>query len=372
MNELALRQQQTIDRIALVGSMLAFLGAALFLALDPIQTVARRSPGARATIDLSRVTAPAATATGRSPLVRLDLPSPTWTVVTDGTRAAYSRTGTDDRPAIIVRSLHGSAWSVAYEAAEGGYLGQLSLAKGILAFEEIALPGTAALPSRIAVRALDLQTGELSTIDTYSPAIPGSASPVTDGTRVLWIRQTEACGAGCQELRERDLATGRERTAFATTAQLGGIALWADTVAFSAVADRNAMSYRLDLASGAVALILDFGFSYVQSVGPDGIVLTGGIGTDAPAASWLVAADGTRTRLASDCFNIAMTARVLAMRCASQLEIRDRVTGTSLYRYAGDAGALAVYDTGVVWGEGAELVLYELPALDAPELPRPD
>lgn len=372
MNEIALRQQQTIDRIALAGSMLAFLAAAAFLTLDPVQTVARRTPGASRPSDLAPLAAPAATGSASSALVRLELPSPTWTVVTDGTWAAYSRMAKGELPEIVVRSLHSAAWSVAYTASEGGYLGQLSLADGVLLFEEIALPGAEALPSRIAVRALDVETGELATLDSYTPTVPGSASPITDGTRALWIRQTDACGGGCQELRVRDLASGSERSAFVTTAQVTGVAVWGDTLAFSAVADRNAASYRLDLATSVLTRIDGFAFSYVQSIGPDGVVLTGGLGLDAPAASWLVAADGTRTRLASDCFNVTMTSRVLAMRCASQIEIRDRVTGTSLYRYAGDAGALAVYDGGVVWGEGAELVLYALPPLESPELPRPE
>src|SRR5207237_681254 len=82
-----------------------------------------------------------------------------------------------------------------------------------------------------------------------------------------------------------------------------------------------------------------FAYSYMQSIGPSGVVVTGATTADAPAASWLVNTDGTRTRLASDCFNVTVSARVLAMRCASQLEIRDLATASSLYRFAVPAGA---------------------------------
>ncbi len=361
MSQIALQQQRTVDRIALAGSLVALLAASAFIALDPVQTVARRAPTV-ATAPAVRVAA----ASERSPLVRLALPTATWTVVTDGSWAAYARLSKGEPAEIVVRSLRGEDWRVAYRAAPDAYLGQLSLAKGVLTFEEIGVPGSDALPSRISVGALDVASAERTAVDAYAPLVPASAAPITDGSRVLWVHQT----AQGQEIREHVLATGASRVVYAGPAQLAGLSLWRDTLAFTVLAQGDTASYTLDLASGALSRIDGFAFSYVQSIGPSGVVVTASPSAQAAAASWLVGAEGTRTRLASDCFNITMTERVLAMRCASQIEVRDLATSSSLYRLAGLAGSLAVSDRTVVWGEGDTLVVYELPTLESRPLPQ--
>lgn len=366
MNELALQQQRTVDRIALTGSLIAVLAAAAFIAFDPVQTVARRAAPA-APIAAAPATA-AARAETPSPLVRLSLPSATWSVVSDGTWAAYARLPDGQQAELVVRSLTSDAWRVAYRAAPGSYLGQLSLEDGVLAFEEIALPGKDALPDRISVNAVTVDTGEVRLVDSFAPVASIASSPVTDGSTVLWVRPS----ARGHEVRELDLASGTSRTVYRSDAEISGLALASDRVAFTTVGIGSTHSFVMDRATGEVTPVDGFTFSYVQSLAPDGVIVTASEGGDAAAASWLVRRDGTRTRLASDCFNVAMTARITAMRCATQIEIRDRATGSALYRFAGDAGALAVFDTGVVWGEGDALMLFRAPTLAPPATVRPE
>src|SRR5207248_315710 len=120
MNELALQQQRTVDRVALIGSTLAILAAAAFVTLDPVQNVARRpsSPAAH-------VTPAPATAADHSPLVELALPSPAWTIVTDGTWAACARLEAGQPAEVVARALHRDASHVVYRAGASSYLGQL-------------------------------------------------------------------------------------------------------------------------------------------------------------------------------------------------------------------------------------------------------
>jgi hypothetical protein len=365
MNELALQQQRTVDRIALIGSALAILAATAFVALDPVQTVARRGSSAATGSSLPTV-APAAP--DRSPLAQLALPSPAWTIVSDGTWAAYARLDEGQPAEIVVRALHSDASRVVYRAHEASYLGQLSLAKGVLALEEI-LPGNNGQGREISVRVVNVATGDVTTMDTFAPSSSLAASPVTDGSRLFWVRPN---AAGGDEIRGFDLATSKAWTVQRRPEQIAALALSGNSLAYTAFARDASASYVLDLASGAAKPVDGFAYSYVQSVAPDGVVVTGALAAGAPASSWLVRSDGARTRLASDCFNVTMTARVLAMRCATQIEIRDLATGASLYHFAGNAGALAVFEGGVVWGEGDELMLYELPALARATEARPN
>jgi hypothetical protein len=372
MQEIALQQQRIVDRIALAGSLIAMLSAAAFIALDPVQTVVRQAPPDVAPAAI-QVAAPLTPAAERSALLRLELPSPTWTVVTDGTWAAYSRLAKGEPGEIVVGSLREANWKVAHRAAAGTYFGQLSLAAAVLVFEEIALSGADPVPGQVTVQLLNAASGERSTVDRYAPLAPGSASPVTDGSRVFWVRHTLLPGGLVgQDLYRLDLRSGDRRMLFRQMAQVSGLALGYDTLAFTTLANERSESYVIDLASGALQRIEGFAFSYVQSVGPGGVILTGSPSPNTPAASWLVRADGSRQRVASDCFNVQLTQRLLAMRCGAQIEIRDLVRGTSLHRFAGDAGALAVYESGVVWGEGDALMVYELPALDTVRLSRPE
>ena len=365
MNELALRQQRTVDRIALVGSAIAILGATAFVTLDPVQTVARRS--SPAVPAHAAAAAPVAATPERSPLVQLSLPSPAWTVVSDGTWAAYARLAKDEPAEIIVRSLHADDSRVAYRAGTSSYIGQLSLSRGVLALEEILQSGTDGRRA-ISVRALTVSTGEVTLIDRFEPTRSLTASPVTDGSRVLWIRP----GTSGDEIREFDLVSGKTRIVRHDDAQIAALAIGVDAIAYTVFSGETAKTFVLDPSTGAATPVDGFAYSYIQSVGPDGVVVTGAVTAGSPAASWLVRPDAAKTRLGSDCLNVTMTARVLAMRCASQIEIRDLATASSLYRFAGNAGALAVFDDGVVWGEGDELMLYELPALSDASRARPE
>jgi hypothetical protein len=368
-NEIALQQQRTVDRIALAGTLLAMLSAAAFIALDPVQTVVRRAPARLEPVAPGRDAALVAPVPERSPLRRLELPSPTWTVVTDGSWAAYSRVARGEPAEIVVRSLRDESWKVAHRAGPAAYFGQLSLAGGVLAFEEIALSSADAVPGEVTVQMLNVTSGARTTVDSYARLAPGSASPVTDGSRVFWVRHTLLPGGLVgQDLYQLDLASGDRRMLFRQMAQVSGLTLGYETLAFTTLANERSESYVVDLASGALRRIEGFAFSYVQSVGPEGVVLSGSPTPATPAASWLVRADGSRQRLAADCFNVQMTLRLLALRCGAQVEIRDLRSGTSLYLFAGDAGALAVYESGVVWGEGDALVVYDLPALETVQL----
>jgi hypothetical protein len=357
MNEIALERQRTVDRIAVVGSAIAMLTAAAFVALDPVQTVSRH-PSAAARQPAA--TLPVAATPDRSPLVQLSLPSPAWTVVSDGTWAVYARLEQGEPATLVARSLHSESSRVVYQAAASGYLGQLSLADGIVAFEEVTQPNGDGTRRTMAIKTLSIATGAVTVLDTYAPNASLAASPVTDGARVFWTRPAREGG---DEIREFDRATASSSTLSRSGKQIAGLALSGTTLAYTAFAGDEATSYVLDLATGASRPVDGFAYSYVQSVGPDGVVVTAAPTPGAAAASWLVRADGTRTRLGSECFNVTMTARLLAMRCATQIEIRDLATGSSLYHFAGNAGALSVFENGVVGAEGDELVLYELPAL---------
>ena len=365
MNELVLRQQQTVDRVAMVGSAIAILVAAAFVTLDPIQTVARRSAplSVQAPSTVAAVAAPEG-----SPLVQLSLPSPAWTVVSDGTWAAYTRVEKGQPAEVVVRSLRTEDWRVLYRAGESSFLGQLSLAKGLLALEEIVQPNPDATGRSITIRAISIASGDVITVDSFTPMASLASSPLTDGARVWWVRPV----ANGNEIRELDLATGTTRTVQQRPDQIAGLAFFGDSIGFTAFQRDSGQSYVVDLTNLIAARVEGFAYSYMQSIGPSGVVVTGATTADAPAASWLVNTDGTRTRLASDCFNVTVSARVLAMRCASQIEIRDLATASSLYRFAGNAGALAVFDGGVVWGEGDQLMLYELPSLHEASRSRPE
>lgn len=368
MNELALQQQRTVDRIALIGSAIAILTAAALVALDPVQTVSRH-PSAAAR-QPAPIAAPLAVTSERSPLVQLSLPSPAWTIVSDGTWAAYARLEKGQPAEVVVRSLHSDESRVVYRAAASSYLGQLSLAKGVLVLEEIAQPSADGSGRTVLVRTVSIASGEQTTVDTFAPTSSLASSPLTDGSRVLWVRP--ASGAG-DEIREFDLATGKTRVVQRPGTQVAGLALSGNVLAYTAFARDAATSYVVDLGASAAAKPVDgFAYSYVQSVAPEGVVVTGALEAGAPAASWFVKNDGTRSRLGSECFSVTMTARLLAMRCATQIEIRDLATGSSLYRFAGSAGALAVFENGVAWGEGDELVLYELPPLADASHARPE
>ncbi len=359
--------QRTVDRIALTGAALALVSAVAFIALDPVQTVVRRVPAAPAAAPAEPAATAAPVAAESTPLVRLALPSAAWSVVTDGRSIAYARLKEGEPGEIVVRSLVNEDWRVAYRAAAGSYLGQLSLRSGMLAFEELAQ----AQPGRTIVRLLNVATGERRVVDQYTPLGVRygegggyiSSSPVTDGARVFWIHQTLMPKGGvCNEIRVLDVATGEDRLLYQKMAPISGLAVHGDTLAFTMVTKDAAHAYTVDVASGALSQIDDgFSVSYVQSVGPAGVVVSGAERAAVNSASWLIRADGTRTRIASSCFNVTVTDRVIAMRCGSQIEIRDLATGASLYAYSGSAGPLAVYDRGVVWGEGDSLVKYELP-----------
>ena len=355
MNELALQQQGTVDRIALVGTAIATALAIAFVLLDPIQTVARSAAPATLPERPEPVAPPAVTAP--SPLVQLPLPSPAWTVVSDGSWAVYTRVEPGAAPALVARSLHSDESRLLYRAGATSYMGQLSLGKGVLAFEEIAQPNGDAQGRTIAVRAVSVPGGAVNTIDSFPATRSFAASPLTDGTRVLWVRPATAGG---DEIRSLDLASGSVTTLLRRDDRIAGLALAGGRLAFTAFAGDAGKSYVFDLASARLTPVEGFAYSYVQSIGPAGVIVTAAAAPDAPAASWLVRTDGTRTRLASDCFSITMTARLAAMRCATQIEIRDLATASSLYHFAGNAGALAVFDDGVVWGEGDALMLYEL------------
>src|SRR2546426_1848478 len=132
MNELAFRQQQTVDRVAMIGSAIAILVAAAFVTLDPIQTVSRRSSPLSAQ---PPVVAAAVAAPERSPLVQLSLPSPAWTVVSDGTWAAYARLEKGEPAEVVVRRLHSDEWRVPDRPGQTAFLRQLSPPKGRLPFE---------------------------------------------------------------------------------------------------------------------------------------------------------------------------------------------------------------------------------------------
>ena len=368
-DELALHQQRAVDRVAVAGILCTLFVAASFVALDPLQTVAR--PGGDASVPQPTGSAAATASEDRPPFARLSLPSPTWSLVTDGQSVAYVRLARGEPSEIVVRSLSSEDWRTAYQAPEGSYVGQLSLADGLLAFEEVASgPGA---PSRITVRALRVHTGDRVTLDSYAPLGPGlgesggqaSASPLTDGRRVLWVRQSALpSGSSGDEIRMLDLASGERRTVFESATGISGLVLWRDALAFTLLStNAPARSLVLDLASGEIRAIDGFAYSQVRSAVPGGVILTGSESASGVAASWLVGTDGTRRRLGSDCLDVRMTERVLAMRCGTQLEIRDLATGTRLFQLAPTVGSLAVADRTVVWADGGELTVYELPAL---------
>src|SRR5919204_6324068 len=156
MNELALQQQRTVDRIALIGSAIAILTAAALVALDPVQTVSRH-PSAAAR-QPAPIAAPPAVTSERSPLVQLSLPSPAWTVVSDGTWAVYARLEQGEPATLVARSLHSESSRVVYQAAASGYLGQLSLADGIVAFEEVTQPNGDGTRRTMAIKTLSIAT----------------------------------------------------------------------------------------------------------------------------------------------------------------------------------------------------------------------
>ena len=371
MNEIALQQQRTIDRVALAGSLLAAFAAAAFLAFDPVQTVARRPAQVPAAV-VPVAAAPAPALADTTPVRSVALPAPTWSAVSDGQWAAYVSSDDKGSPGeIVVRRLANEDWHVAYVATPGRYLGQLSLAAGLLAFEELVPAGTSGAAPTVTVKTLRIDSAELSTIDEYlaldlrygEGGGYASSSPVTDGSRVFWIHQTAMSKGGvCNEIRMRDNATGATTIVYQKMTTLGSLAVWGDTLAFTRFTEPASSAFLLDIPSRKLAAVDGFDFSVVQSAGPAGVVVTGG-SFSGSAASWLVRADGTTSRLASDCYNVLANERLSAMRCATQIEIRDLATGDSLFAFAGTAGALAIFPTGVLWAEGDSLSIYEVQPL---------
>lgn len=369
MNEVSVRSIRTVDRAATIGIFLTLTAATAFVALDSVRTV---TPRAQEVVTRVAVPVPQTEAVAASPLTRLALPTPTGSIVTDGRWAAYTRLAKGDASEIVVRSLTNDDWYVAYHAPEQTFVGQLSLAQGLLVFEEV----TAAQNGHVVVRALDLATGTRRVIDEYTRLGVSfgegggfySTLPLTDGQRVFWVHQTAMANGGvCDEIRALDLASGKSTLVFQRMAPVTVLAVSGDTLAFSlAQSSGLTTSFVADLRSGAVSEIDGFAFSQVQSVGPQGVILVGA--TDAVAnapETWLVGANGTRDRLGSDCYSVAMTARLLAVRCNTAIEIDDLVTGGTFYVLAPNAGQLAVFADGALWTENDELVVYMLP-----ELPR--
>ena len=386
-----IRAQRTIDRAALAGIAVTFVSASLLLALDPVQVVRRAAP-------VAPLPAPAPAASPRvaadSPLRRPSLPSQAWSVVSDGRSVAYVRATDDERSEIVVRSLRsddraraggGSEadadarasagtrsvpdWRVAYRAPEGSYVGQLAFAADALLFEEVATgPGG---PEEITLRLLRVSSGARTVLDRYVPldfsAGEGggftSALPQLDGRRAAWARQVAERGAVTNELRVVDLETGASAVVFRRAKLVTALALWRDRLAFSLLGtDGRSSSHLLDLGSGTARELDGFASSFVHSIGPRGVVVTGAESRDEPAAAWLVGYGGGRTRLGAQCSAYLFTERVFASRCGDRIEVKDLASGGALIEVAPDAGTLAVTVDGVLWSEGSELVWYELPA----------
>lgn len=360
--------QRTADRAALSGIAVTFLLATLVLALDPVQTVRRAAPAAPLPAP-----APAAAPLATPELAprRLALPSQVWSIVSDGRSAAYVRATDDERSEIVVRSLRSDDWHVAYRAPAGSYVGQLAFAADAIVFEEIAVGPDG--PTEVTLRLLGVSGGTEAVLDRYVPldftAGEGggftSALPQLDGRRAAWARQVAEGGAVVNEVRVVDLESGASAVEIRRARLVVALALWRDRLAFSLLSsDGRSSSHLLDLASGATSELGGFASSFLHSIGPRGVVVTGTQSWSEPAAAWLVGYDGRRTRLGAQCSTYVFTERVYASRCGERIEVRDLATGGALYQVAPEASALSVTAEGVLWSEGNELVWYELPAED--------
>ncbi len=332
------------------GILVTLLLTAALVTVDPIQSVGRAAP-----VSLTSVPpAPPATAAASSAFSRTVLPSRTWAIVGDGERVAYVRVSEDDdRGEIVVKSLASDDWRAVHRAPAGAYISFLAFSGEAIAFEEVA-------GARVAIRALRIAGGDAITVDEFEAG--PSALPATDGRRVAWVRQG-------RDIRLLELASGAQHVAFRATRPVVALALWRERLAFTLVgSDGDSTSY-LVAGDGSAAAIPGFTSSLVRSVGSRGVLLTGVESWGRPAASWLVGQDGTRTRLASDCANVALSGRVLALRCGERIEVRDLATGGLMIQRAPDAGSLVALEDGAAWIEGDDLVRYRFDALSPPGSP---
>ncbi len=360
-------QQRVVDRVAVAGIAVTLLAATALVGLDPVQVVSRTRPNPAPPLPAAVPAKVAAAAPAEpSPLRRLRLPSQTWQVASDGRLAAFVRVTESGASEIVVGGLDGETWRVAHRTGERRALGQLSLANGVLAFEEF---DSGTNEPTAAVYALRLDTGRWTVVDEYPIPQPEgagngqtltSAAPVTDGSQVYWVR--------ADEIRGIDLATGEQRSLTHVDGSVPALFAWRDRIAFTSLRDGEAATANvLDLRTGAVRRLDGFTYAFVQAIGPAGVAVLASESETAPLAVWLVAPDGTRTRIGADCI-VAMSARVLATRCGPRLLIRDLATGRTLTQQSAQVGMPAVYDRGAVWSEGAELVVYDLPALPGDDL----
>lgn len=345
-----------VDRVAAVGIAVTFVAAALFLAVDPVQQVERRTLAPQAAHSDTVVPA---TSGSRWPIRRIDLGEAPTNLAIGGSHVAYSHVSSAGGMEVVIRDVRTAEATVAYRTPPLSVLGPLAMSGDAIAFERIALAD--GVPQTIAIHVIDASTSKDRVIESY--AAGGSyvtALVRTDGSRVFYVRQRGERGAVSNEIVMADLA-GSSRVVWRATRLITALALYGDGLALTLQGDEGkSTALLLDLGSGEASAIEGFAYAYVQALGARGVVVTGSVTMSGQPESWLIAPDGARTRLGSGCADVTMSERVIAMRCAGRLEVRDLVTGESLHEFAPALGGIAAFDGGAVWTEDDELVVLEL------------
>lgn len=348
-----------VDRVAAVGIAFTFVAAAVFLVVDPVQQVERRSLAPRAA---PAATVPETSASTRWPLTRVRLGEAPTNLATDGRHIAYSRLSAGGAMEVVARGLTAADDSVAYRTPTQAVLGPLAFARGTIAFEEIALAD--GVPQSISIRVIDLATRGERVVDRYAADRSYVSALVrTDGGRVFYVRQRTVSSGVTHDVLMAEVASARSSVVWRSVRPITALALYGEGMALTVQGEEGrSTALLLDLGSGEATPIEGFAYAYVQALGARGVVVTGSVtmaGIEQPE-SWLIAPEGARTRLGSGCADVTMSDRVIAMRCAGRLEVRDLSSGESLHDFAPALGGVAAFEGGALWTEDDELVVLDL------------